>query len=237
VPSSLRRAWDQVAVHLLPSRCFVCETPLPALQLLGGCASCWCRLAPSRGPACPRCALPLADGSLTCASCARHPLPLEAATAAFVYDDVARRFLLRAKRSGRPELLGPFGRQLAAAVRVSGIAAGAGVVVGVPSDGWTRLRRGFDPAGLIASALARELGVPVVRVLRRKMRYAAAKSLSRPARWRSTRRAFVARGRVRGTVLLVDDVLTTGATASACALALAEAGATSVRLAVWARTL
>jgi len=237
VPSSPRRAWDRIAVHLLPSRCFVCETPLPAVQLLGGCAACWCRLAPPRGPACPRCALPLAGGSLACASCARHPLPLEAVTAAFVYDDVARRFLLRAKRSSRPELLGPFGRQLAAAVRVSGIADGADVVVGVPSDAWTRLRRGFDPAGLIASALARELGLPVVPALRRRLRHSAAKSLSRPARWRSTRRAFLARGRVPGAVLLVDDVLTTGATASACALALAGAGATSVRLAVWARTL
>ena len=192
-----------------------------------------------RIPSCRRCALPIEEPGAPCFRCEARPLPLEAVTAAFVYDDVARRFLLRAKQSSRPELLVPFGRQLAVAVRASGIAAGVTAIVAVPSDPWTRVRRGFDPAAEIARALASDLGVaPVRRSLRRRLRLTgAAKSLSAGARRRAAHRAFRPSRPIRGRVLLVDDVLTTGATASACALALRDAGASSVRLAVWARTL
>jgi predicted amidophosphoribosyltransferase len=237
--SSLRKAWGFLAVHLLPARCFVCGESLPALQHLGSCAPCWTRLAPLRAPACRFCALPLPGEGERCARCALRPFPLDALTAAFVYDEVARRFLLRAKSAGRRELLIPFGRQLAAAVRSSGMARGIDVVVAVPSSPLARLRRGFDPAATIAKELAAELRIPFDRAaLARRVRPGGpAKSLGASARRAAVSRAFVARSTAARTVLLVDDVLTTGATASACAGALRGAGATTVRAAVWARTL
>ena len=169
-----------------------------------------------------------------------RPLPLDALTAAFVYDETARRFLLRAKSAGRRELLVPFGRQLAAAVRSSGTAQGMDAVVAVPSSPFARLKRGFDPAATIAKELAAELQIPFDRAgLVRRVRPGGgpAKSLGASARRAAVSRAFVARPAAARTVLLVDDVLTTGATASACARALRGAGATTVRAAVWARTL
>jgi predicted amidophosphoribosyltransferase len=192
-----------------------------------------------RGLSCRRCGLPLEDSAGGCARCAARPLPLDRVAAAFVYDDIARRFLLRAKAGGRRELLAPFGRQLTAAIRSSGIAEGVDAIVGVPTHPVALLRRGFDPAAAISRAVARETGIRLDRGrLRRRLGLPrAAKSLTAEARWREARRAFVATLPGTGTFLLVDDVMTTGATASSCALALYSAGAVSVRLAVWARTL
>lgn len=237
--SLLRKSWGFLAVHLLPARCFVCEERLPARQHLGSCGPCWTRLAPLRGPACRLCALPLPGEGARCARCVLRPLPLDGLTAAFVYDVTARRFLLRAKSAGRRELLPPFGRQIAAAVRSSRIADGVDVIVAVPSSPLARLWRGFDPAATIATELASELQIPIDRagLRRRASLEGPAKTLSAASRRAAVSRAFVARPAGARSVLLVDDVLTTGATASACARALRSAGATSVRAAVWARTL
>ena len=192
-----------------------------------------------RGSVCRRCALPLPGGDASCARCPLRPFPLDALIAAFVYDEIARRFLLRAKAGGRRELLAPFGRQVAAAVRSSGLAAGVDVVAAVPSGPLARWRRGFDPAATIAQALASELELPFDRrALHRRAGWRRpAKSLGAAERRAVASGAFVARTGGARTVLLVDDVLTTGATASACARALLDAGASSVRAAVWARTL
>jgi predicted amidophosphoribosyltransferase len=101
------------------------------------------------------------------------------------------------------------------------------------------LRRGFDPAREIARPVAEALGLPLVFALRRDLRRRGpAKRLSASARTRQLAGAFhpSSRRRMPPVVLLVDDVLTTGATAGSCARALRELGAEEVRVAVWART-
>jgi predicted amidophosphoribosyltransferase len=155
------------------------------------------------------------------------------------YDDRARRFLLRAKNGRRPEVLRPLAAQLAAVVAISGIAEGVDGLVAVPSSAFSRFRRGFEPARELARELSRAAGRPLLdRVLRkRRLGGRAAKSLNAAERWAAANRSVDARRAVPGArILLVDDVLTTGATATACALALRAAGAVEVRVAVWART-
>jgi predicted amidophosphoribosyltransferase len=159
--------------------------------------------------------------------------------AAVVYDAVARSFVLRAKFGGRRELLAVLGRQLAQVLRTTGFAEPCTVVTPVPSHPWVRLRRGFNPALELARPVSASLGLPLARraLLRRLGRPGPTKRLGATRRRLAAERAFRPGSSLSGDrVLLVDDVLTTGATAEGCAAALLDAGAESVRLAVWART-
>lgn len=236
----------EAAVHLFPSRCFACERPLPRAQLLGACAVCWASLAEGARPWCPRCAIPLPTGVRDdgpargcCSRCAVRPPPFDRAVAAVVYGDRARRFLLRAKSGHRPELFRPFAGQLAAAATVHGVVRGIDAVVPVPSTRLARWRRGFEPAKELSRELARILSLPLRDdVLRKRGLFGpASKSLSAPARFAGAESTVAARRTVPGErILLVDDVLTTGATASACARVLRASGAVEIRVAVWART-
>ena len=236
----------EAAVHLFPSRCFACEHPLPRVQLLGACTACWASLSSGPLPRCNGCALPLPERALDggpargcCARCAVRPLPFDRAVAAVAYDANARRFLLRAKNGHRPEVLRPLAGQLAAAVAISGMADGIDGVVPVPSSPLAHWRRGFNPAKELARELARVAGLPLLDGVLRKSGLGGpvVKVLRAPARWAGAGKSVTTGKRVPGArILLVDDVLTTGATAAACAAALRAAGAVEVRVAVWART-
>lgn len=118
------------------------------------------------------------------------------------------------------------------------LAAGINLVVPVPLHWWKRWRRGYNQSELIAGRLAQRLGVPCRRLLKRIRGGSILAGLSRSERLDRMRHAFRSRWRVglRGeVVLLVDDVLTTGATSGAAARALRKAGAGCVVLAVVAR--
>jgi predicted amidophosphoribosyltransferase len=228
----------------LPTRCFGCLQPLERVQRLGACHRCWAGLRPLCPPLCPGCGLPrpagtdlLGPAGGRCAACVLRPLALDGVRAAVAYDELARRFLLRAKFGGRPELLVPLAEQLATVLSRSGFARGCSCVIAVPAHPLARLRRGFDPARELAREVARRLGLPRRRGMRRRLHPGPAKRLRAAERVARLRGAFGFRGRLQDArVLLVDDVLTTGATALACAAALRTAGAVEVRAAAWART-
>lgn len=161
-------------------------------------------------------------------------------TALLVYDDTARAFLLRAKFSRRAELLVPLGAMMAVALEISGFAADVDLIVPAPSHPWASLRRGFQPARELARAVARRLGLPIAgRCLRLSWRAPlSGRRLTPASRRRRAAQAIAVRTAVRGRrVLLIDDVMTTGATVGACSAALLRAGAVEVRAAVWARAL
>jgi len=212
-----RRAAALVFETLLPADCLLCGLWLPFRQEGGVCLPCWGRLpwrpggrAPGRGPL---------DGLVWGAD----------------YDGEFRR-LIRIYKFERFDPLGkPLGRAAAGRLRGGRLdPRRALVVVPVPLHWTRRFSRGFNPAALLADGLAGALGLPVMRkALRRRRRGRRQVGLGRRERRRALAGVFVAPRRgarpLRGRdVLLVDDVVTTGATLEACAEALRKAGARSV---------
>jgi ComF family protein len=111
------------------------------------------------------------------------------------------------------------------------------VIVPMPLHWWKRWQRGFNQAELLANEAGRRWNVPVRNAVRRRKNTSAQAGLTNAKRRQNVSGAFVAKGRLDGKhVLLVDDVMTTGATASACARALKRAGAARVTLLTLART-
>jgi ComF family protein len=195
-------------------------------------------------PLCDRCGIPLdyRTGDETwCVACLARPPRWERARAALVYDDVSRRPVLDLKRSGRRDGLATFAGWMG---QVGGpLIDTAEVIVPVPLH-YTRLvMRGFNQSGWLAQAVAKASGKPVlVDALVRTRRTPSQAGLARRARRRNVTGAFRVRrsreGRIAGAhVLLVDDVLTTGATLSACTHALKRAGARQVDVLVLARVV
>jgi predicted amidophosphoribosyltransferase len=239
-----RRAGAPILSFLLPTDCFACGSPLGRLHRLGACLDCWALLEPPPSPPCRFCALPLpretdllgaARG--TCSACASRRTAHDGVVAAVLYEGHARRFLLRAKFGGWPELLPVLGAQLAAALPSGGPTFSW--IVPVPSHPFALLRRGFNPALVLARPVSRRVGIP----LRAGLLSRTLGSLAPVKRLGARERAGALRGAFRSAplrgsprILVVDDVMTTGATADACAAALKDAGAAEVRFAVWGRT-
>ncbi len=159
--------------------------------------------------------------------------------AAVVYDDHARLFLLRAKLGRRTELFRRLARALERLVAIHDIGRTCDLVVPVPSHPLLTLKRGFTPARELARSVARRRGLPLRSVLRVRCRgRLVAKRLAAAGRRRRADDAIVPRSAVRGLrILLIDDVITSGATVEACVRALRRAGAANVCVVVWARTL
>ena len=145
-----------------------------------------------------------------------------------------RDLVLLFKNRGRDELGTPLAALLAQSFRGSGWKQ-PDAVVSVPMTWRRRLRRGYDQAGVLGRALARELKVPFARPLRRRGRGAQV-GRRRADRLRLGAATFGARRPVAGRVLLVYDVITTGATVACCARALAHAGADEIYVLAIART-
>jgi predicted amidophosphoribosyltransferase len=232
---------------VLPSDCIACDRGLDARQRMGVCSSCWCGFRRVPRPSCPGCGLPrpescdlMGPARGLCAACLSSEHRLDAVRAVVIYDELARSLVLEAKLGRRPELFRPIGDLMAADLRASQFAGESVALVPVPSHPWSVLKRGFSPATELARRLSRTLGLPLLRgaVTRRWIPFGTAKLLARRGRISFAENAFRSRRRaLPSRLLLVDDVMTTGATLEACAEALKSAGATHVRAAVWARAL
>jgi predicted amidophosphoribosyltransferase len=185
---------------------------------------------------CERCALPLPCGR----RCPARGASFAAAWAAVAYEGAARDVLHALKFHGARPLAGVMAAQIAAnapAELLPAAWARAVALVAVPAHPARRRVRGFDPAELLARALARRTALPLAAALRRSAASSRQLGADRETRRTAGRLGFTARGTAPRTAILVDDVHTTGATLSACARALKEAGAQRVVALTWARTL
>ena len=222
---------------ILPSRCLACRRDDVDECLRGGvCRRCWETLPEPDPDRCARCdeSLPAALAGQSCGRCLLDPPAFERLLAAAPYRGTAREMLLAFKFRGADYL----GARLAEAmIRRLPPPDRAFEVAAVPATDRARRSRGYNPAEVLAVAVARSLGVPFRRELLTKTRETRVQSLV-PAAERSAnvRRAFRAGARPPAGVLLVDDVATSGATARECAARLAAAGAGSVTVWCFARS-
>jgi ComF family protein len=240
--AALRGALSAVLDVGLPPLCPACREPLG--EHGGLCAACWARLAFIAPPYCERLGTPFAydpgPGVLSMEAIADPPA-YRKARAAVRYDEVARTLVHSLKYGDRMDLAPILGAWMASAGHA--LLAEADALVPVPLH-WRRLwLRRFNQSAALAQAIGRRSGLPVrPEMLRRVKPTPQQVGLSRAERERNVQGAFrvpsAARGEMVGRrLLVVDDVLTSGATVDACCRALLRAGAAQVDVLVFARVV
>lgn len=221
----------------LPRRCAGCGQ----ISVDDGhfCAACWQALVhlPDRG--CSLCNTPVAIADTVCGPCLAAPPRHDGVLAAVEYGETARKLALKLKYGRKPAVAGVMASLMVRHARREPDA----VLMPVPLHRWRIWHRGFNQSLLIAREVSALTGQPILSdALVRTKRTSPLGGLSRSARSREVQGAFRAApdqaASIKGTsVLLVDDVYTTGATANACARVLKRAGATSVHVLCWARVV
>lgn len=239
--ASIGRVLGTLLDLLLPPRCLACGVEISAAD--GLCPACWSELRLLAPPWCRCCGFPLphafADAPL-CGPCAEQPPGFDRARAALRYDARSSRIILGFKRGGRLDGVPVFARWMAQAGEE--LLADADLILPVPLHRWRLLTRGFNQSAVLAQRIARLTGRPwAPALLERHQATVSQQGLG--ARQRVTNITAAAfrvprPERIDGAkVLLIDDVLTTGATIAACAAVLRRAGATRVDALALARVV
>jgi ComF family protein len=241
--AAFRRGGDSLFALLFPADCKVCSLPIESFSSAPVCARCLDGVRPYEGLVCGTCGLFLQaanvlHGTFECGLCRRGAFAFEQARSFGSYDGILRSLIQRLKYDGYRPLAKPLANHLSEAMRRLETKP-PDLILPVPLYPGRQRQRGFNQASLLAARLAKLTGIPIVlegftrvrdtppqtglRAAVRRKNVAGAFRVVQPERIRSRR------------LLLVDDVLTTGATANACAQALLESGAEAVCVLTLAR--
>lgn len=225
---------------LFPPLCMSCRV---AVAEPGLCAACWSDITFLEGPGCVCCGLPFTvamEGDNFCAACLARKPAFDTARAILAYDDKSRGAILALKHADRLDLVPGFARWLGRTGRAS--LEDCDLIVPVPLHRWRLWQRRYNQSAELARKLASicALVADPFALVKSRATPSQGKMPSAKARRRNVLRAFQVPdpARVAGKrILLLDDVLTTGATAEACARALKRAGATRVHVLALARVV
>jgi ComF family protein len=225
----------------LPTLCVACREPVDGE---GVCAACWARLSFIAPPHCPRLGIPFVydpGPEMLSMEAIANPPAYRRARAAVRYDEIARTLVHALKYQDRTDLAPTMGRWMARAGRE--LLAHADVLIPVPLH-WRRAwTRRYNQSGALARVIQRQAGTKVKGELLKRVRATEQQiGLNRVQRANNVQGAFQVpaerQSEVQGArVVLIDDVLTSGATADACARALLRAKAAQVDVLVFARVV
>jgi ComF family protein len=238
----LRRGFSIATDLLLPPTCTFCgnDLPSPAERPLL-CGECRRAFQTARGPVCPRCAAPVSDvhRGEDCPRCERRRYHFTAARALGIYRDRLRDAVIRMKQARHEPLMLSVGLLLAERLRDWLAESPPDLLVPLPAHWFKRLWRGVNGPDLLVEAMGQALRIPTATDALVSCRRTRKQGTLLPAeRFINVRDAFRVSADYDLTgahVLLVDDIMTTGASASEAAKTLRRAGATSVRVAIVAR--
>lgn len=222
---------DYVINLFFPRRCPVCgDIVQPFGELI--CPGCVGELSPVKQPVCKKCGKEVESGRMEyCYDCARKPRTFQQNFALLNYNSAASRSMSAIKYRGRREYLDFYSQAVCLRFAKTIGKLSPDVMVPVPIHPSRRRSRGFNQAELLARRIGRQLGIPVCpKGLKRVKKTLPQKELNQAERLKNLRQAFVPGRLPYGvkTVLLIDDIYTTGSTLEACARALKSMGVEKV---------
>jgi competence protein ComFC len=245
--SALRTARDALASVVFPAPCLICASTLDTASRVPICEKCLASFEKISGPLCVCCGRPIispvaADFLVVqCRLCRAKTFGFDLARSFAIYNESMVRAILLLKHDGVAALGVWFADRLNELVARTPECFGADVIVPVPLHPARLRERGYNQADLIARPLARRLKLRVKPFLLVRTRPRPDKlRMTRHERWETVKGAYVARAGIRVDklhILLVDDVMTTGATLDACSRALRKAGAARVTALTVARSV